>query len=85
MLLYKFVNNSLNVMVQIANKMGPEKVCDPYARGYNWATLFLGEINTGTWRSWLGGSLKNRDNKICSWVPWDSDLWKATLAMPGKN
>jgi hypothetical protein len=21
----------------------------PNTRGYNWATLFLGEINTGTW------------------------------------
>jgi hypothetical protein len=31
------------------------------------------------------GSLKNRDNKICSWVPWDSDGRKASLAMPGKN
>jgi hypothetical protein len=26
----------------------------PNARGYNWSTLFLGEINTGTWPSWLG-------------------------------
>jgi hypothetical protein len=26
------------------------------ARGYNWATLFLGEINTGTWPSRLGES-----------------------------
>jgi hypothetical protein len=31
------------------------------------------------------GSLKNRDNKICSWVPWDSDLRKDALAMPGKD
>jgi hypothetical protein len=21
--------------------------------GYNWATVFLGDINTGTWPSWL--------------------------------
>jgi hypothetical protein len=34
-------------------------------RGYNWATLLLGEINTGSWSSRLG-SLKNKDNKICS-------------------
>jgi hypothetical protein len=27
-------------------------------RGYNWATLFLGEINTGTWQSRFGGVLK---------------------------
>jgi hypothetical protein len=26
--------------------------------GYNWATLFLGEINTGTWPSRLGESQK---------------------------
>jgi hypothetical protein len=25
-------------------------------RGYNWATLFLGDINTGTWPSRLGES-----------------------------
>jgi exonuclease III len=28
----------------------------PSARGYNWATLFLGDINTGTWSSRLGES-----------------------------
>jgi hypothetical protein len=28
----------------------------PIARGYNWATLFLGDINTGTWPSRLGES-----------------------------
>jgi hypothetical protein len=27
-------------------------------RGYNWVTLFLGEIYTGTWPSWLAGGLK---------------------------
>jgi hypothetical protein len=26
---------------------------EPSARGYNWATLFLGDINTGTWHSRL--------------------------------
>jgi hypothetical protein len=31
------------------------------------------------------GSLKNRDNAICSWAPWDSDLRKDALAMPSKN
>jgi hypothetical protein len=30
------------------------------ARGYNWATLFLGEMNRGTWPSRLGGSQKYR-------------------------
>jgi hypothetical protein len=41
--------------------------------------------NTGTWPSRLGGSLKNKDNKLCSWVPWDSDLRKPALAMPSIN
>jgi hypothetical protein len=27
----------------------------PVPQGYNWDTLFLGEINTGTWPSRLGG------------------------------
>jgi hypothetical protein len=26
----------------------------PSAQGYNWATLFLGSINTGTWPSRFG-------------------------------
>jgi hypothetical protein len=45
-----------------------------------------------SWGEWIQesgppgwGSLKNRDNKICSSVPWDSDLRMAALAMPGKN
>jgi hypothetical protein len=28
---------------------------EPSVLGYNWATLFLGDINTGTLRSRLGG------------------------------
>jgi hypothetical protein len=28
----------------------------PSAWGYNWATMLLGEINTGTWSSRLGKS-----------------------------
>jgi hypothetical protein len=31
------------------------------------------------------GGLKNRDNKICSRVLWDSDLRKTALAMPRNN
>jgi hypothetical protein len=27
---------------------------NPVPRGYNWATLFLGDIHTGTWPSRLG-------------------------------
>jgi hypothetical protein len=37
-----------------SRKMRPKK--EPSARGYNWATLFLGDINTGTWPSRLGKS-----------------------------
>jgi hypothetical protein len=29
---------------------------EPSAWGYNWATLFLGDINTGAWPSRLGES-----------------------------
>jgi hypothetical protein len=29
---------------------------EPSARGYNWANLFLGDTNTGTWPSRLGES-----------------------------
>jgi hypothetical protein len=45
----------------------------------------VGEMNTGTLPTRLGGSLKNRDNKLCSCVPWDSYLRKTALAMPGKT
>jgi hypothetical protein len=37
------------------------------AWGYNWATLFLGYINTGTWPSILGES-RIWDSKMWSWV-----------------
>jgi hypothetical protein len=33
-----------------------ESLSQPSARGYNWATLFLGDINTGTWPFRLGES-----------------------------
>jgi hypothetical protein len=51
--------------------------------------LTVGRKLTSTSTSTTGspdwGSLKSKDNKLCSWVPWDSDLRKAALAMPGKN
>jgi hypothetical protein len=28
---------------------------EPSARGFNWATLFLGDINMGTWHLQVGG------------------------------
>jgi hypothetical protein len=39
----------------------------PSVRGYNWATLFLGDINTGTWPSRLGS------------LRWDSEVWLRVL------
>jgi hypothetical protein len=49
--------------------------------GYNWATLFLRDINMGIWPSMLGQS-KIRDSKILSWVLWDSDPRMSALARP---
>jgi hypothetical protein len=43
------------------------------ARGYNWATLFLGEINTGTWPSKLGDSQKQRQNMLMGPVGFRSE------------
>jgi hypothetical protein len=42
-----------------------------HARGYNQATVFLGDINTGTWRSRL------RESRI-----WDSKIWSQVLRDP---
>jgi hypothetical protein len=42
-----------------------DQLTKPRAWGYNWATLFLGEINTGTWPSNLGES-QISDSKIWS-------------------
>jgi hypothetical protein len=41
-------------------------VSKPSARGYNWATLFLGDINTGTWPFRSGESQMRQ--KIMRWV-----------------
>jgi hypothetical protein len=48
-------------------------------RGYNWATLFLGDINTGTWPSRLG-EFPIWDSKIWSWVSLDSNPTMIALA-----
>jgi hypothetical protein len=56
---------------------------EPSARGYNWATLFLGDINTGTWPSRLG-SLR-WDSKILPWVLRDFDPRVTALARPRSN
>jgi hypothetical protein len=43
--------NTLEFIVSVFTTFNTRK---PSARGYNWATLFLGDINTGTWPSRLG-------------------------------
>jgi hypothetical protein len=40
----------------IKNKRPEATKREPRAWGYNWATLFLGDINTGIWNSRLGES-----------------------------
>jgi hypothetical protein len=35
--------------------IGDDEKREPSAGGYNWVTLILGDINTGTWPSRLGG------------------------------
>jgi hypothetical protein len=57
---------------------------DRSAWGYNRATLFLGDINTGTWPSRLG-EYPIWDSKIQSWVSPDSDLRMTALARTRGN
>jgi hypothetical protein len=57
---------------------------EPSAWGYNWATLFLGDIDTATWPSRLGES-RIWDTKIWLWVPRDSDLRITALARASSN
>jgi hypothetical protein len=71
-------NSTLALRVVGGNDKGPS------ACGYNRATLFLGDINTGTWPSRLGES-RIWDSKIWSWVPWDSDLRMTSLARTSIN
>jgi hypothetical protein len=48
------VYNTSTVALRVAE--GNEM--DPGAWGHNWATLSLGDINTETWSSMLGGRIK---------------------------
>jgi hypothetical protein len=50
----------------------------PNASGYDWATLCLGEINTGNWLFMFGES-QIWDSKMWTWVPQDSDMRKTAL------
>jgi hypothetical protein len=54
------------------------------AWGYNWAILFLGDINMGIWPSRLGES-RIWESKIWSWVPRDSDPRMTALARTSSN
>jgi hypothetical protein len=56
----------------------------PSAWGYKWVTLFLGDINTGTWPSRLGES-RIWDSKLWSWVPRASDPRLTALARITSN
>jgi hypothetical protein len=56
----------------------------PNAYGYNWATLFQVEINTGTWPSGLRKS-QILDSKIWSWALRESDPGMTALARPRSN
>jgi hypothetical protein len=57
---------------------------NPMPGGVTGIPCSLGEINTGTWPSRLGES-QNINNKMCSWVLWDSDLRRAELVMSSKK
>jgi hypothetical protein len=57
---------------------------EPSAGGYNWATLFLGDINTGTWApGW--GSLKSETVKCghesCGTQTWEWKRWQGPAAI----
>jgi hypothetical protein len=56
---------------------------EPLVRGYNWATLFLGDINKRTWPSRLGESPMRQ--QIWSWVLRDLDPRVTALARPRSN
>jgi hypothetical protein len=58
---------------------------DEYAKLYPMPRSITGGNKYRSLALQVGGSLKNRDIKICSRVPWDSDLRKAALVMPDKT
>jgi hypothetical protein len=49
-----------------------------------WATLLLGDINTGTWPSRLGES-QIWDSKMWPWVPWDLNPRITALSRTSSN
>jgi hypothetical protein len=50
----------------------------------NWATLFLGEINTGAWLTRFG-EFQNWETKIWLWIPRYSGTRKTALARPSND
>jgi hypothetical protein len=72
-------NNVYNVTFSLS-WLWPNR--EPSDWSYNQATLFLEDINTGTWPSRLGES-RIWDSKIWSWVPRDSGLRMTALARTG--
>jgi hypothetical protein len=54
------------------------------AWGYNWATQFLGDINTRFWPSKSGKS-RIWDSKTWTWVPLDSDPRMTALTRASSN
>jgi hypothetical protein len=57
---------------------------EPSTWGYNWAPLYWGDINTGSWLSRLVES-RIWGSKIWSWVPWDLDSRMTALARASSN
>jgi hypothetical protein len=76
------VGRNITLTLTLVQLVGLES--EPSAQGYNWPTLFLGDINTGTWPSRLRES-QIWDSKIGSRVPRDSDPRMTALARISSN
>jgi hypothetical protein len=59
---------------------------EPSARGYNWTTLFLEDINTGTWPSRLGESQMRvkYGHEFCGTSTQEWLLWQGPEAIYSK-
>jgi hypothetical protein len=71
------VEAGLNTPTEALRVVGSDKR-EPSAWGYNWATLFLGDINMGTSPSRSGES-QVRKSKMRSWVSRKSDPRRTAL------
>jgi hypothetical protein len=75
-----------HLCASVTHSDGPLSLCvviTSFRKLYNWATLFLGDINTGTWPSRLRES--QWGSKIWPWVLRDFDLRVTALARPRWN